>query len=173
MSIGLRTGIAQHFLKNRLSLPIDDFERYLAKAAGCEQAVVSVSLGTPGVHRKPVFQIMDRSGRIRAFAKAGWNHATNELVMREASALRSLRKHVFSTAKAPRVLNAGWYNSNYVLVTDAAAGGFEADREVRRRRFTGRCIRRGVRERRCDGLGRCVGKSRIAELVYKSISKSV
>jgi hypothetical protein len=124
MSVGLRMGVAQQWLKDRVSLPIDDLQRYLATAAGCEQATVSVSLGTPGVHRKPVFQVMDARGRIRAFAKIGWNHATNELVRREAAALTSLRQHVFSTARVPRVLDAGWYDSNYVLVMEPVGKGF-------------------------------------------------
>jgi thymidylate kinase len=123
VSLGLRTGLVQRWCKDTVTLPIDDFQRFLARAAGCAEAVVSVSLGTPGVHRKPVFQVMDMEGHIRAFAKVGWNQATNELVRLEAAALRMLGRHTFSTATVPSLLDACWYNDSYVLVMGEANGG--------------------------------------------------
>lgn len=124
-TLALRTGITQPLCKDAAALPIQDFQRSLARAAGCSEAVVSISLGTPGVHRKPVFQVMDASGRIRAYAKAGWNNTTNELVQREASALATLGKHAFSTATIPSVLDARWHGENYVLAMAASDGAAE------------------------------------------------
>ncbi len=122
VSLGLGTGIVQRAFPGKLRLDAHELEGYLAEVTGLSSAAISVSLGTPGVHRKPVFQVMDVAGRVRAFAKAGWNDATNELVQREAGALSSLGHQTFSTATVPELLDARRNRGNYILVMAATAG---------------------------------------------------
>lgn len=127
VSLALRTGMARRLLPTAV-YPVENLQRYLANTVGCDRAVVSISLGTPGVHRKPVFQVMDSSGRVRAFAKLGSNAATNALVEREAAALTTLARQVFSTATVPELLEARWFEGNYVLVMRASGSGASGSR---------------------------------------------
>jgi len=74
-----------------------------------------VSTGTPGVHRKPTIQVIDRQGRTLGYAKVGWSQETIRLVRHEAAVLRALDGIHFMRASVPRVVHAGPCGALYVL----------------------------------------------------------
>jgi hypothetical protein len=133
LGIGLRTGLAQHFLPTNRNfsvpapLPPDgqagrSLQEHLSDVMGEKGIAMAVSLGTPGPHRKPVLQLMNPRGAILGYAKVGWNEQTIELVRREEAVLTRLQDVRFSTALVPKVLHAGWWNGRYILVEDAPTG---------------------------------------------------
>ena len=122
VTAGLRLGVAQPFLRDRVSLPREPLPELLARAVGEDHISIAASLGTPGPNRKPALQIMDAHGRILAYAKIGGNAATIASVRNEARALEFLQNARFSGADIPRVLFAGECRGNYVLVQSAAEG---------------------------------------------------
>lgn len=75
----------------------------------------SVSLGAPGVHRKPVLQVLTRNGRILGYAKVGWNEATCALVRHEAEVLRKLNG-VSLSFQVPRIACAGEWQGMFICV---------------------------------------------------------
>ena len=94
-------------------------QEHLKDLFGLDSLTLSVSLGTPGVHQKPLLQVMDQKGKILGYVKVGWNGETIELVQREKSALSSLEHRRFSTAAVPRVIHAGWWRERYLLIQEA------------------------------------------------------
>jgi hypothetical protein len=130
LSIGLSLGVTQPFLKNRLYLSIrKDFCENGSKMPLILEALkevfdnkricLALAAGTPGVHRKPVIQVMEEKGRILGYAKVGWNQATIRLVRNEENILRRLSKISFTTAQIPTVLHALSWNHASILVTSA------------------------------------------------------
>jgi thymidylate kinase len=65
----------------------------------------AISLGTPGPHRKPVIQALERNGSTLAFAKIGWDPSTCELLGNEAEILRRLEDRKPQAFTAPRLLH--------------------------------------------------------------------
>jgi len=133
LGVGLRTGLAQLFLPtNRTSSARDlppvegirgpSLQEYLSDALGEKNLIMAVSLGTPGLHRKPVLQLMNSRGATLGYAKVGWNEQTRELVRKEEAVLTRLGDVRFSTAIIPRVLHAGWWDGRYILVEEVPAG---------------------------------------------------
>ncbi len=87
---------------------------------GCSQIEMSVSLGTPGPHRKPVIQVMDGEGSILGYAKVGWNEVTSRLVENEARALSEVNEESISF-KVPRLLFSGAFGNGFLCVQSAPA----------------------------------------------------
>jgi hypothetical protein len=127
LQMGLRTGLAQPFLRQRVSIHESDLasdpvtsnqslRRYLARALGQSEVFLGVSLGTPSPHQKPLFQVMDRNGRALGYAKIGWNQETIRIVKNEAQALERLAENKFTSASIPRALLAEDWNGHYVLL---------------------------------------------------------
>jgi hypothetical protein len=119
---GLRTGLAQPFLRHRVKLPNDTLRELAGPAVGYDDVSIAVSLGTPGPNQKPALQIMDRDGRVLGFSKIGWNSQTIASIRNEEEALRRLEKERFQTAVVPYVLHAGEFSAdgNYILVQSTA-----------------------------------------------------
>lgn len=106
-------------------------EGYLARVMGETKVLLSASLGTPSVHQKPLFQVMNREGRALAYAKVGWNEETIKIVRDEAATLKRLANVSFTTASVPRVLLAEDWNGFYLLLLSAAPGeGWKPCRHV-------------------------------------------
>jgi hypothetical protein len=78
-----------------------------------------VAAGTPGNHRKPVVQILDRDARILAYCKVGWNAATIPLVRNEARALEWLAAGAERGFLAPGLLHAGPWNGAFLCIQAA------------------------------------------------------
>jgi hypothetical protein len=127
LAVTLRLGLAQPLLRSRASLLVSNgdsavtppgfaLQEHLREVFGVKQLVTSISLGTPGVHQKPLIQAMTPDGRVLGYVKVGWNERTIPLVQREEVVLRRLEAVRFSTALVPGVLHAGWWNGCYLLV---------------------------------------------------------
>jgi len=81
--------------------------------------VVGVYLGRPRANLKPVLQVMDTAGETIAFAKVGMTPLTDELVAREAAALRALGAAPLGSAVVPGVIHAGEWRGHPMLVQQA------------------------------------------------------
>ena len=93
----------------------------LGEIVGRSDLAFAVSLGTAGPSRKPVVQVMTRSGEIIGYAKSGWNRETDRLVAREALFYERLRRRNAPFA-FPRMLYAGRRGGHFVLVEAAWPG---------------------------------------------------
>jgi hypothetical protein len=124
LTCGLRTGIAQPFLRHRQNPPLDSLRPLLGAAVGYDDISIAVALGTPGPNQKPALQIMDRVGRVLGYAKIGCNPRTIASIRNEENALRSLESETFRTATIPRVLHAGNFpeDGSYILVQSSTPG---------------------------------------------------
>jgi hypothetical protein len=80
---------------------------------------VSVHIGPPRANRKPVLQLLSPDGTTIGFAKLGVNALTRRLVRAETTALVTLHHLRLSTVVSPRVLYAGRWRGNQVLVQGA------------------------------------------------------
>ena len=121
LTLGLRAGIAQRFLRDRIELADGSLRDFLGHLLGHADLSIAYSLGTAGPNQKPVLQIMNRYGRVLAYGKIGWNERTIASVRNEAEALARLEQTRFTTAVVPRVLDAGWIREQYVLIQSPAA----------------------------------------------------
>jgi hypothetical protein len=74
--------------------------------------------GTDSPHRKVAVQIMDKTGKIHAFAKVTRNPDVAALLMHEASVLRRLESLPMRSVAIPRLLRSERINDATVLVTD-------------------------------------------------------
>ncbi|MEM7271936.1 MAG: hypothetical protein AAF547_02545 [Actinomycetota bacterium] len=57
----------------------------IANLLGIDDLVVAASLSVPKSNRKPVLQLLDRSGTCHGWAKVAWNEPTERLVANEAA----------------------------------------------------------------------------------------
>lgn len=126
LKAGLRSGILPPFLP-KFSPPGDGessgnggigrllLDRLAAQFAG-EKVAFAVSLGTPGAHRKPVVQIMNRRGEILGYAKIAGGENTIPLIENEVETLRSLSRLEVSSFTFPRLLHSGRWNGSAVCI---------------------------------------------------------
>lgn len=133
LSVALRAGAlrwlpaAQASIKVRSDVSRQDWktllvQEYLKEVFGRGDVNVCIWAGTPGVHQKPVMQVMGGNGEIIGYVKVGWNPATIDLVRNEEAVLRRLEKVTFSTAIVPKVVHAGLWNGLYLLAQEAPQG---------------------------------------------------
>jgi hypothetical protein len=87
-----------------------------------EEVVFAVSLGTPGVHRKPVIQIMNRRGTILGYAKIAGNETTGHLIENEANTLRLLARLNPSSFIFPRLMYNGQWNNSTICIQSSPDG---------------------------------------------------
>lgn len=76
-------------------------------------------VGPPRATRKPVVQVLDRSGRLLAFVKLGRDRLTDALVDAEAAALGRMGELHMPTVEVPRVLEHGEWAGHRLLVQSA------------------------------------------------------
>ena len=93
----------------------DTLERFIEGVVGTP-VDLGVAIG-PALrpNRKPVLQVVDRRGRIVAFAKIGWNDHTRALIAAEAAALTHLAGCSLSFA-IPRLIHHGTWQERGVLI---------------------------------------------------------
>lgn len=89
---------------------------HLAAQFAGQEAAFAVSLGTPGAHRKPVVQIMNRRGKILGYAKIAGNEKTIELIENEANTLRFLSQINVPAFIFPRLIHSGRWNGSAVCI---------------------------------------------------------
>lgn len=121
LAAGLRAGLVQPLLPR----PAEDWTAFSCQAFLPDHLMqvlerqdlrFAISLGTPGPHRKPVIQALERNGQTLAFAKIGWNQPTCELVDNEAQILRRLEDRKPQAFAAPRLLHLGrWHERRICL----------------------------------------------------------
>ncbi len=116
----------------------ETIESYLAKLFG-EPVGVAIFLGPPRGNRKPVLQVLDRTGGLLGVAKLGIDDRTRDLVRAEASALALLGDADLSRTVVPSLIHHGrWRDIEVVIQTPlnipqaapAAGNRIEAMREV-------------------------------------------
>lgn len=93
----------------------DSIERHLAGCIGTEVRV-GVLLGTRRVNQKPVLQVYDLQGRLRAYAKVGHTDLTAGLVRREAASLSMVAARRPQSFRVPQVLYHDQWAGLEVLV---------------------------------------------------------
>jgi hypothetical protein len=129
-ALALRTGADRILLRDRVSAGgAESIAAYLSHKLDRE-IVVSVHIGPSRANRKPVLQLLSPDGTTVGFAKLGVNRLTRTLVRAETTALVTLHHLQLSTVDTPRVLHAGRWRGNQVLVQEALPAW--------RRRFPGR-----------------------------------
>ena len=114
LKVGLGTGLAQHYLP-KINLGLGDLEDHLAEIFGRRDFSLAMSLGTPGLHRKPMVQVMTPKGEVLGYVKVGWNEATRRLVKNEALTLQRLQENSLPFF-VPRVLFAGEWQGRFICV---------------------------------------------------------
>jgi hypothetical protein len=84
-----------------------------------EPVRVAVRTGPPRANRKPVLAVLDRRGRLLAFAKVGLSPLTRELLATEASALATFAAVPADVVRVPRLLHHGEWRDMTLLVQEA------------------------------------------------------
>ncbi|MGH8793196.1 MAG: hypothetical protein ACRDXX_11180, partial [Stackebrandtia sp.] len=99
----------------------DSVDAHLSAALGTD-VHLCIHIGPARANRKPVLQLLDADARTVGFAKIGFNELTRSLVDEETAALRRLSQTRLQRLRAPRVLHAGSWRGNSVLVQEALPG---------------------------------------------------
>jgi hypothetical protein len=91
---------------------------YLADVLDRDDLVVAVRMGGQRPNRKPVLQLLTRTGQILAYAKVGWNDLTRALVRNEAEILVAFAESRGEPASfsVPTLIHAGRCGELDVLV---------------------------------------------------------
>jgi hypothetical protein len=133
VALGLQLGLIQPFLRQvefqvRRDAPqkrlgqILLFE-HLKEVVGRRDLAFSVSLGTPGPHRKPVLQITTHGGQVLGYVKAGWNDATRGLVRNEAQVLQRCGRKALVHLSVPSLLYHGqWAHLAIAIISPPPRG---------------------------------------------------
>ena len=80
---------------------------------------LAFSTGTPGYYRKTTSQVMSKDVRALAYAKIAGTQQAQKLLMQETKVLRRLAELHLSTGHIPRLLYAGQFHGNELLVQSA------------------------------------------------------
>lgn len=97
---------------------------HLATLLGRDDAVCAVILGRRRPNRKPVLKMLAPDGEVLAYAKAGWNDLTANLVRAEADAMARIVAVGPRTFRVPRVLASGpWAGLELLVTAPALAAG--------------------------------------------------
>jgi thymidylate kinase len=135
LAMGIRLGVAQPLLRKvqvLLRQDVAEKERgkislleHLKEILGRQDLTYAISLGTPGPHRKPVIQVLTRSGQTLGYVKVGWNAATNALVRHEADVYRRLSGVSFDSFAVPTVVYTDWWGDRFLCIQCAPEGKME------------------------------------------------
>jgi Phosphotransferase enzyme family len=127
LRIGLRAGIAQHLLRDRLSISLGEQDngllpdvlltQHLTEVFGRRDIAVAVRIGRARPNRKPLIQVLTPDGEVVGYVKVGWNPLTRRLVRNEARVLTDLARESASRAafEAPQLLHAGEWRQLEIL----------------------------------------------------------
>jgi hypothetical protein len=137
LRLGLRTGVAQQFLRDRLTISIEEdaadttallddvvLTEHLAKVFGRRDIALAVRVGRVRPNRKPVVQVLAPDGMVLGYAKIGWNALTRQLIRQEARALADLERRGSSLAlfEVPRILHRGVWRELEILILSPLHG---------------------------------------------------
>jgi len=119
LSLVLRSGVGGAVFRDRVELPASDqvssIETYL-RAEVDPDLRISMYLGAPRANRKPVFQLLTRSGEQIGIAKVAMSPLSRRLVEAEYETLVMLDRADLHGVRAPRVLHYGSWRGMPVLV---------------------------------------------------------
>jgi hypothetical protein len=124
LAAGLRAGVGRLVFRDRLvvSAPAEDgtqsLPALLCRVFG-EDIGIGLHLGAPRANRKPVLQVVGRTGRTLGYAKLGVDPLTDALVRTEAEALRCLAAARPRGLEVAEVLHAGTWAGHELLVQAA------------------------------------------------------
>jgi thymidylate kinase len=132
LTMGMRWGVAQPLLRKVQVLRRQDVAEkarghmslleHLREILERQDLTFAISLGTPGLHRKPVIQVLTRSNTTLGYVKVGWNGATNALVRHEAEVYRRLSGVAFDAFAVPTVLYVGWWGDCFLCMQSTPEG---------------------------------------------------
>ena len=124
---GLRVGLAQRVLRDRLQFVVDETQgdapgladmllsEHLAEVLGRRDLSFAVRLGRVRPNRKPLIQVVSREGTPVGYVKVGWNALTKGLVAREAEVLQEVGGAPRAAFAAPRILYQGTWHELELL----------------------------------------------------------
>ena len=122
LSVAMSTGALMLLPRTRITVtgPADaaSIEEPLRRVLGIDDLCLTMPVGPARSNRKPVLQVADRAGRVRAFAKVGHNALTANLVRREGEALRRLEAEPLRDVRVPRALACLSWEGREVLVLE-------------------------------------------------------
>ncbi|HOX85638.1 MAG TPA: hypothetical protein PKW76_03875 [bacterium] len=122
LSIGLRTGIAQHLLPK---LELHDFHPLadvIEQEFGRTDLHYAISLGTPGPHRKPVIKAMTRDHKTLGFVKVAWNDNSRKSVINECEILTHFACDKIDFI-VPHILYNGEFKNQYISIQSSPKEG--------------------------------------------------
>lgn len=117
MALGLQAGVVQPLLRQRLrvAVPIAARERqpaaflkhHMEDVLGETEVELSVIFGPMRANRKPVLQLLSKSGETICYVKVGWNALTNRLITSETTTLDWLAERPLREVAVAQVLHRG------------------------------------------------------------------
>lgn len=121
---GLRAGLGPAISRRRLRVvgPAGNSTASLLSHVGSilgRDVLMGLPLSPPRANRKPVLHLVDPAGRSLAYVKLGVDRLTDDLVRREAGALRTLAAVRATGFTVPRLLHAGQWGGHELLVQSA------------------------------------------------------
>ena len=127
IGLGLRAGIAQPLLRNRVRVCVAEdvsaedlsdilFGEHLRKLFGGRDVQTAIGIGGPGPYRKPVLQVLTADGAVLGYVKLGWNDVTRRLVRNEARALAAWMEKPSEQVGVPRLLHHGRWRDLEVTI---------------------------------------------------------
>jgi hypothetical protein len=136
---GMRVGVAQHALRDRLvvcvradagqaSLEELLIGAYLRRALDASDLVMGVGVRAPHPNRKPTLQLFGAGGEALGYVKVGWSELTRALVRNEAEALRACQAHPPPGLEIPGLLLAGRWSHLELAVTSPLPVGVRRHR---------------------------------------------
>lgn len=96
----------------------DSLERWLERRLGLGPCLLAIRLGPPRANRKPVVQVLDPAGAVRAYVKVGHNALSTSLVSTEAGVLAHLERAGLHRVRVPRVLAHDEWNGLRLLALE-------------------------------------------------------
>jgi len=93
---------------------------FLQDMLDTRDAYFAFSTGTPGYYRKTTVQVMSKKSRPIAYAKIAYTQQAQKLLIQEARILRRLAGMCLSKGHVPRLLYAGQFHENELIVQSAS-----------------------------------------------------
>ncbi len=122
LSLAMGSGSLGRLAQLRIAVagPADapSIEEPLRRVLGVDDLRLAMPIGPARANRKPVLQVADAAGRVRAFVKVGHNPLTSRLVRQEGEALRRIESEPLRDIRAPQVLASLQWGGNEVLVLE-------------------------------------------------------
>jgi hypothetical protein len=112
----VRVSVARHGASDDQIRP--PLTKYVADVLGRTDLELAVRMGGRRPNRKPVLQVLSRSGDVLAYVKVGWNTLTRSLVRNEADVLLELARNSneATSFSVPAVIHAGKCGDLEVLI---------------------------------------------------------